>query len=157
MIAGLAVICASAAAVALAGPSSGASIGRASATTARVPTGVHAIEVTSARPGARRIVSRLVTGPVKVRRIASWIDAMPAVKPPLVIACPGLRAGEPAVTFESRGARGRSLAVARLIDYGFTSGPCNPVSFEAGGHRWTRLVGGDFLRRVQRLLGVSFN
>jgi hypothetical protein len=48
------------------------------------------------------------------------------------------------------------LAQASLTDYGFDSGPCNPISFTIAGRRQKPLAGGNTLSPVQHLLGVRF-
>ncbi len=122
----------------------------------RVRVGVHVIAVRSARPGKPPIVSRIVTAPTKVRRIISWIDQMPIVQPG-AYSGPLLLAGQPVVTFAFQAAAHRPvLAQASLTDYGFDSGPCNPISFTVAGRRQKPLIGGNILSRVQHLLGVHF-
>ena len=122
----------------------------------RVPAGVHVVKVTSARPGAPAIVSVSVTAPRTVGRIVSLVDRMSTVQPG-AYSCPALMAGKPVVTFAFQAAAGLPvLAQASLTDYGFGSGPCNPVSFSIGGRAQKPLIGGSFLAEVQRLLGVRF-
>jgi hypothetical protein len=122
----------------------------------KVPAGVHEVAVTSTRPGTAPILSRTVTGPARVRRIVAWIDRMQIVQPGSY-SCPALLTGQPVVTFDFRAAAGGPmLAQASLTDYGFESGPCDPVSFSIRGHSQKPLIGGNFLNLVQRLLGVRF-
>lgn len=122
----------------------------------KMPAGVHEIDVTSARPGQAPIVSQSVTSRGRVRRIIDWLDTMQILQPG-VYGCPGLQAGQPVVTFTFRAGPGQpALAQASLTDYGFASGPCNPISFSIGGHRQKPLIGGNFLTKVGRLLGVRF-
>jgi hypothetical protein len=68
--------------------------------------------------------------------------------------CPVL--GGPIVTFDFRFVSGVLLARASVIDFQGTSGPCNAIEFSMHGHLQPPLIGGNFLKRVQRLLGVSF-
>jgi len=44
-----------------------------------------------------------------------------------------------------------------VLDFHGISGPCNPIDFSIRGHRQTVLIGGNFLKQVQRLLGVRFD
>jgi hypothetical protein len=122
----------------------------------RVPAGVHEVDVTSAKPGMAPILSRSVTGPARVRRIISLIDRMPIVQPG-AYGCPAFPAGQPVVRFDFRAGPDQPLlARASLTDYGFGSGPCNPVSFSIRGTPQKPLLGGSLLGQVQRLLGVRF-
>jgi hypothetical protein len=114
--------------------------------------------------GARQIdvsstagVSRRVTDHVKVATIVRWLDALPAARTGLYM-CPMIRADSPKVRFVFRAASGRVLARARVVAaFRGLSGPCNPIAFRAPGHRERLLSGGDFLLRVQRLLGVPLS
>jgi hypothetical protein len=121
----------------------------------RVPAGVQEIDVSSGYPGKAPNVSLSVTDPAKIGRIVHWIDGLGIVQPGEVFSCPALFG--PTVTFAFRAAAGGAvLARAQLLDlYGF-SGPCNPIGLTILGHTQTPLIGGDFLERVQRLLGVQF-
>ena len=123
----------------------------------RVPAGVGEIDITSALPGKPPTVSRHVTAPSDVRTIVGWIDRMQIVQPFGAMSCPAFIYPAPVVTFNFRAAGGGPLlAKAMLIDYCFSSFSCNPVTFAIRGHTEKPLLGGDFLARVQRLLGVRF-
>ena len=122
----------------------------------RVPSGVREIDITSARPHRRPIVSLRVTAPAEVRRIVSLIDRMETAQPG-VTSCPALLADQPVVTFDfSARAGGPLLAQATLTAYGFPSGPCNAVSFKVHGRVQKPLLGGNFLTQVERLLDIRF-
>jgi hypothetical protein len=118
----------------------------------KVPSRVREIRLTSASLGRPPIVALTVTNPVQVRRIISWFDALGVVQPG-VLGCPVLGNG-PIVTFSFRSASGVQLARASVLDLEGMSGPCNAIDFSIGGHRQAPLVGGEFLKRIQRLLGV---
>ena len=120
----------------------------------KVPSGVSEIHITSAYRGKPPIMSLNVTDPAKIAQIIRWIDALGTAQP-TVIFCPVL--GGPTVTFDFRAASGVLLAKASVLDFQGTSGPCNPISFSIRGHRQTPLIGGNFLKRVQRLLGTRFD
>jgi hypothetical protein len=113
---------------------------------------VHEVDVRSSSG-----VSRQVTDPAQVARIVRWFEALPADHRRGIFACPLIRADSPTVRFDFRGASGSVVAQARMLDAfrGF-SGPCNPIAFSILGHRQTPRIGGSFLLRVQRLLGVRF-
>jgi hypothetical protein len=123
----------------------------------RIPATAKVLDITSARPHKRPIVSLHVTAPDQVNRIVALINAMQTGQPGLVFNCPMLPSGQPVVTFDFRTRPGGPLlARASAIDYGTPSGACNPVSLSIRGHREPPLLGGDFLERVQRLLRVNF-
>lgn len=121
----------------------------------RVPAGVHEITVVKGWRGRPPLFSRAVSAPAKVRKIVAWLDALPIVQP-AAISCAALPAA-PRVTFQFRAApAGRLLAQASMGDYSFSS-DCNPVAFSIGGVPQKPLMGGEFLGRVQRLLGVRLH
>lgn len=124
--------------------------------TETIPRGVRVLDVTSARPGRPPVLSRTVTAPATVGRIVAWVDGLEITQPGAT-ACPSLPTRSPVVTFDFRGRpHGPLLAQAAMTDDGGTSTPCDPVSFSIRGHRQRPLLGGDLLRRTQRLLGVRF-
>jgi hypothetical protein len=125
----------------------------------RVPAGAHEIDVTSAKLDGPTTVSLSLTNAAKVRRIASLIDAMPIVQP-ATYSCPELTAvGARVMTFKFRArVGGQLLAQATYTDYArltAPSGPCNPIDFSIGGRRQEALIGGEFVKQVQPVLGVS--
>lgn len=123
--------------------------------TERVPVGAREIDVTSALPGKPPIVSRRVTASSRVQRIVSWVNRLPTVQPGAT-SCPGVSSSPPLVTLKFRLRSGRPpVAVVSATDYHY-SNQCDPVSLTIRGHAQKPLIGGDFLERVQRLLGVRF-
>jgi hypothetical protein len=118
----------------------------------RLPSSVGTVDVHSSHG-----ISRLVTDPVKVGRIVRWFDALPVDRARGEFDCPFIRANSPSVTFAFRAANGNLLARARVLDaFRGVSGPCNPIRFSVAGARPQLLLGGRFLLRVQRLLGIRF-
>lgn len=113
----------------------------------RVPDGVREIDVDAHR----------VTSPARVAKIARWFDALPIVQPDAAFSCPALVYG-PVVRLAFRTAAGALLAGARmplrLMTGSLLSTPCSSIRFRIGGHEEPALVGGRFLLRVERLLGV---
>jgi hypothetical protein len=119
----------------------------------RVPAGVHVIEITSGGP--RGATSLMVTRGSTVRRIISLIDTLPIVQPGAV-SCPNLMEASPTVTFvfpAGLGKRVLARASVTLFD-GLLSTSCNPMSFSVRGRAMKPLLGGTFLKHVQRLLHV---
>ena len=122
----------------------------------RIPPGVHEIDVHDGRPGKPPILSRRITDSARIQKIVSLLARMEIVQPGAT-SCPLLLTGQPIVTLDFLArAGGQVLARASLTDYGFPSGPCNPVSLTIRGHTQKPLLGGNFLLQVQRLLGVRF-
>jgi hypothetical protein len=116
-----------------------------------VPAGVREVDVGS------RAVSHGVTRPTRVAEIVRWFDALPIVQPGAAFSCPMLVYG-PVVTLDFRGGSGALEAQARmpmrLHDGSLLSTPCTSIQFSVGGREQTPLVGGRFLVRVERLLGI---
>jgi hypothetical protein len=125
----------------------------------RVPKAARAIDVTSAKLRGPTTVMQTVTDAVEVRRIVTLIDSMPVVQP-VFYHCPMLtpvRARVITLSFRDR-AGGRALARATYTAYPpplGPSGPCNPIQFTIGGRRQPALIGGEFMKSLQRILGIS--
>jgi hypothetical protein len=116
----------------------------------RVPSGVREIDVRAPSGFVR------VTEPAKVSRIVRWFDRLPRV-PRGRVFCPLLVRG-PVITLAFRDGRGGMLARARYDanapNHSLVSNRCVPIAFSLHGQPRKLLVGGRFLPRVQRLLGV---
>jgi hypothetical protein len=114
--------------------------------------------------GARRVDIRSSSGvsvrtgdPAAVAKISRWLERLPRAPAHRAYFCPLIRADSPTVRFAFRGAGDGLLARAGVLDaFRGVSGVCNPISLSASGHRRELLLGGRFLLRVQRLLGVRF-
>jgi hypothetical protein len=120
----------------------------------RIPAATRDVDITSALSG-RPTISVRVTRPATVRRIVAIFDALPTAQP-VFYACPLLlNVGARVITFRFRaGPQGRQLAQATYTAYPHlaTSGPCNAIQFTISGRRQTALLGGAFMRRIQRLV-----
>ena len=100
------------------------------------------------------MVAVTVTRASTTRRIASWINRLPPAR--YQFSCPALSAVEPVETLTFRAsATGSTLATATVTDFGGSS-DCNPLILSVPGHKDRRLVGGQIVERVERLLGVNF-
>lgn len=120
----------------------------------QIPAGVHEIDVHDARPGKPPILSRSITDAATIQKIVSLLDKMEIVQPG-VTSCPALMVGQPIVTLQFRTrAGGPVVAQASMTDYGFPSGPCDPVSLTIRGQAQKALLGGNFLGQLQRLLNT---
>lgn len=119
----------------------------------RIPAGVRAIEWTRTRwtprgaPNGRVLSRRTIARRATVERIVGLFNRMDLVQPG-VLSCPAERI-RPVNTFTFRGRHG-TLAQARVD--GFLSDECNAIALSIRGRRQTPLVGGTYLKRVQRLL-----
>lgn len=124
----------------------------------RIPAGVRLIRVTSRKIGGPVTASVTVTDARQIRRVVALFDGMPIAQPG-AIACPALILTRTTrrITFAFRaGADGPALASASYIDYApymESSGACNPVGFTVRGRPQDPLIGGDFLRRVEAIVG----
>lgn len=118
----------------------------------RIPAGIHELDVHDARPGKPAILSRSISDSATIQKIITLLNKMEIVQPG-VTSCPDLLSGQPIVTLDFRTrAGGPIVARASETDYGFPSGPCNPVSLTIRGHAQKRLLGGTLLAQLQLLL-----
>ena len=124
----------------------------------RIPAGVDQIEISTAALGGPATRALTVTSRSRVHRIVALIDTMPIVGP-AVFNCPALLLqGAQRLTLVFRSTDGVALAHATYIAYpglASSSGPCNPLQFWIGRRRQEPLVGGRFLGRLDRIVGVS--
>jgi hypothetical protein len=124
----------------------------------RVPARTREIDITTAKLAGQTTAALSVTNAAKVRRIVSLINAMPIAQPGL-ISCPELQVdGARVITIKFQARAGAPpLARATYTDYPpltAPSGRCTPISFSIGGRVQHPLIGGDFLKKLQRILGV---
>jgi hypothetical protein len=120
-----------------------------------VPNGARLVHVASRDVGEQPPVAVTVTASAKVRRIVGWIDRMRPV-PSGSYNCPAMIAIEPIIRLTFRAhPKGPVLARASEIDYGYGSFPCNPLTLTVPGRKPQSLIGGRFLERLQRLLGIN--
>ena len=125
----------------------------------RIPATAREIDITSAPLNGQVKLVLTVTARAKVRRIASLLNGLPIVQPG-AYSCPGLMiSGAHTITLSFRAnAGGPLLARATYTAWpglAYSSGPCNGIAFTVGGRHDDPLLGGNFLRRLQRLLGQS--
>lgn len=116
-----------------------------------LPAAVRRVDVEIGYPKQQPKVSLHVTSRGEVRRIVRWLDGLPVVQPE-GFHCIALIAAARA-TFSFRAADGSLLARASMPDYGGAAGGCDPIELGIGG-RPQKPLAGDFLGRVQKLLGV---
>jgi hypothetical protein len=117
-----------------------------------LPSGVQQIGIVVGYPNQPPKVSLHVQNAAKVAQIVDWLDGLEVVQPGM-FSCPMIMTGTAAVTFSFRAADGTLLAQARTRAEGTRATSCNPIALSIGGQAEKPLVG-DFLGRVQQLLGV---
>jgi hypothetical protein len=128
--------------------------------TEKIPKGVRLIAITASKIGGPVMGSFAVTDARQIRRIVSLFDGMPIAQPG-AIACPALivAATTRRITFMFRArAEGPSLARASYIAYApymESSGACNAISFKIRGRRQDPLIGGEFLKQVETIVGAN--
>lgn len=97
--------------------------------------------------------SHLITDHAKVAKIVHWFDALPIVQPGIG-SCAWYSSNSSVVHLDFGNAAGNVVAHASLaLRYGLRSDRCSPITFDVGGHPQSPIDGGDFFRRVKRLVG----
>lgn len=122
-----------------------------------IPAGVREIDITTAPLAGAATRSLTVSSGSRIRRIVALIDAMPIVQTG-VYGCPALRPqGAQRITLLFRSGAARTVvARATYIAYpglALSSGPCKPVQFWIGRREQRPLLGGSFVRRLDRIIG----
>jgi hypothetical protein len=124
----------------------------------RIPSGVGEIDITSHRPPGQPSELARVTNLRKIRQAVAVFNAMPIVQP-IVYHCPELRGGGPVITFTfRRGVGGPAVAQVSFTEFpnlDAVGGPCTAVELTIHGRRRHPLIGGDFIRRIDKLLGID--
>lgn len=125
----------------------------------RIPATAREVEVTSAALDGPVKLAFSVSGRAKIMRVVSLLNALTIVQPG-AYSCPGLMVrGAHTIELSFRTAAGGPLLASASYTawpgLAYTSGPCNGIALTIGGRRDDPLLGGDFLRRLQRLLGRS--
>ncbi|MGH2889055.1 MAG: hypothetical protein ACRDNJ_05465 [Solirubrobacteraceae bacterium] len=124
----------------------------------RVPRGVRVVDVQAGPRGDPTKIVRTVTGRAEIHRLIALVDSLEIVQP-VEMSCPSLTpsaAWEISLTFRVRPG-GPALARLDYADYLPRIAPsteCTPVQFAVRGHRGPPLLGGDIVRRLQRILGA---
>jgi len=124
----------------------------------RIPAATRVVQIASAVPGAADGGSVTVTRDDQTRSIVALLNRLP-IEQPGVTACP-LLSDPRTITMTFRGrASGPALAVLRFADYRpwkvADSDQCAPVELSIGGRRRPDLDGGDFITRIERIIGLS--
>jgi hypothetical protein len=124
----------------------------------RIPAATRIVQIDSAVPGAAAGGRVTITRGPQVRSIVAVLNRLPIVQPG-VTACPALIDPKTiTMTFRARGS-GPALAVLRFVDYrpwkAAYSSECAPVQLTIGGRVRAALDGGGFIRRIERIIGVS--
>lgn len=123
----------------------------------RIPTGVHAIDITRTRRGQAPSLSVSITDPAQVGKIVAMVDRLPRSQPGSY-SCPSEPVNPPVVTFTFRAAAaGAVLAQAREVAFATGTGtPCEPMALSIRGRAEDSLEdGGTVLEKAGRLLGIT--
>jgi hypothetical protein len=125
----------------------------------RIPAATRIVQISSAVPGAADSGSLTITRDGEVGPIVVLLNRLPIVQPG-VTGCPGLMLPAKTITMTFRARpRGAALAVLRFVDYrpwkAAYSSECEPVQLSIGGRRRAALDGGGFIRRIERIIGLT--
>ncbi|HEX4008607.1 MAG TPA: hypothetical protein VHX62_01280 [Solirubrobacteraceae bacterium] len=125
----------------------------------RIPSAVREIDIAVAKPDQPAGAPRSVTSRARVRRIVALFNAMPITQPAWY-SCPAeMLSGSRRLTFTFRArVGGPALARATYADYrplNAPSGPCTPIQLTIGGRAQDGLIGGYFIRRIDRMLDAN--
>jgi hypothetical protein len=124
----------------------------------RIPPQARVLDVTMANYQSPPLLSRTVTNPAQVRRIAAVVDGLPFVASlrGVAFSCPALMLA-PTDTFAFRATAG-GPALARVTapaNEPTTAGPCFITTLQIRGHSGPGLLeGGKLLRRAGAILGL---
>jgi hypothetical protein len=125
----------------------------------QIPAGAHEIDITTAKLNGPTTISLTVTKAATVHRIVTLIDAMPVAQPVTIACFALLTSGARVITLTFRAHAGAPvLAKATYTDYRpltAPSGQCTPVYFSIRGRPQDPLIGGNFVKQLVDILGVS--
>jgi hypothetical protein len=125
----------------------------------RIPSATRIVQVSSAVPGAADGGQLTITRRTEVSSIVALLNRLPVVQPGET-GCPGLILPAKTITMTFRAsATGAALAVLRFVDYrpwkAAYSSECELVQLSIDGRRRAPLDGGEFIRRIERITGLS--
>lgn len=122
----------------------------------RVPAAVREIDISSGVARQPPTIRLTVSRPSLVTRVVKLFNSFTAA-PMVMYMCPMLTDPK-LITITFRSSTGESLAVATYQDFkpwNGPSGPCKAVELMVGHGHERALVGGYFLRTLERMLGRS--
>jgi hypothetical protein len=125
----------------------------------RIPAATRIVQISSTVPGAADGGRLTITRDGQVGSIVALLNRLPIVQPG-VTGCPGLilPAKTITMTFRARSS-GPPLAVLRFVDYrpwrAAYSSECEPVRLSIGGRPGAALDGGEFIGRIERIIGLN--
>jgi hypothetical protein len=123
-----------------------------------IPASTRAIRVSVvARTGKsrKRLESKTVIAPSRVRATVRFFNGLPAVQP-FAFSCPAEFAGGADLTVDfERTPGGKVLAAAEFSElFGGTSNECNSIGLTVQGKAQNSVLGGNYVASLDRLLGV---
>ncbi len=124
----------------------------------RIPAATRVVQIASTVPGAPHGGSVTITNPAHVRSIVALLNALPVAQP-VEINCPA-EMDPKTITMTFRASTsGGALAVLRFVDdapwHPAYSDACAGVSLSIGGRRRAALDGGDFIERIEGIIGFT--
>jgi hypothetical protein len=124
----------------------------------RIPAATRIVQISSAVPGAANGGTITVTRQRRVGSIVALLNRLPIVQPG-VTGCPAM-IDPKTITMTFRASTSSPvLALLRFADYrpwkAAYSSECAPALLSIGGRSQPALDGGDFIRRIERILGLS--
>ena len=123
----------------------------------RIPAATRIVQISSAVPGAAYGGSVTLTRGAQVDSIVALLNGLPIVQPGAT-GCPALIDPKTiTMTFRAR-TSGPVLAALRFADYrpwkAAYSNECAPVQLSVAGRRRPALDGGEFIKQIERIIGL---
>jgi hypothetical protein len=124
----------------------------------RIPAATRVVQISSAVPGAADGGTVTVTRDGQVGSIIALLNRLPIVQPG-VTGCPAQIDPKMITMTFSASSSGPALAVLQFNDYqpwrAANSNECAPVQLSVAGRRRPALDGGDFIKRIERIIGLN--
>ena len=124
----------------------------------RIPAATRVVQISSAVPGAADGGAVTVTRHGQVGSIVALLNRLPIVQPG-VTGCPAQIDPKTITMTFSASSSGPALAVLQFNDYqpwrAANSNECAPVQLSVAGRRRPALDGGDFIKRIERIIGLN--
>jgi hypothetical protein len=124
----------------------------------RIPAATRVVQISSAVPGAADGGTVTVTRGGQVGSIVALLNRLPIVQPGAT-GCPALIDGKTITMTFRASSSGPALAVLQFVDYepwkAASSNECAPVQLSLAGRQRPALDGGDFVSRIERIIGLN--
>ncbi|MFZ0386978.1 MAG: hypothetical protein WAL22_15030 [Solirubrobacteraceae bacterium] len=124
----------------------------------RIPAATRVVQIASAVPGAADDGTVTVMRRGQVGSIVALLNRLPIVQPG-VTGCPAQIEGKTITMTFRASSSAPALAVLRFVDYqpwtAASSDQCAPVQLSVAGRVRPALDGGDFIKRIERVIGLN--